>query len=44
MLLSFMIVVFWSVIYAFVGRIVLVAVPALRVTLLNLIAFVIGAP
>jgi uncharacterized membrane protein YeaQ/YmgE (transglycosylase-associated protein family) len=43
MLLSFMIVVFWCVIYTFVGVIVLVTVPALRVSLLNLIAFVIGA-
>jgi uncharacterized membrane protein YeaQ/YmgE (transglycosylase-associated protein family) len=43
MLLSFMIVVFWCLIYTFVGLIVLATVPALRVTLLNLIAFVIGA-
>jgi hypothetical protein len=43
MLLSFMIVLFWCVIYMFVGLIVLASVPALRVTLLNLIAFVIGA-
>jgi hypothetical protein len=42
MLLSFVIVVFWSVIYAFVGLIVLATVPALRVTLLNLVAFVVG--
>ena len=38
-----MIVVFWSVIYTFMGLIVLASIPALRVTLLNLIAFVIGA-
>ncbi len=38
-----MIVVFWCVIYTFVGLIVLASIPALRVTLLNLIAFVIGA-
>jgi hypothetical protein len=43
MLLSFMIVVFWCVIYMFVGLIVLAALPTLRVTLLNLIAFVVGA-
>ena len=43
MLLSFMIVVFWCVTYGFVGLIVLASVPALRVTLLNLIAFVVGA-
>jgi hypothetical protein len=43
MLLSFMIVVFWCMVYGFVGLIVLATVPALRVTLLNLTAFVIGA-
>jgi hypothetical protein len=43
MLLSFMIVVFWCLVYAIVGLIVLASVPTLRVTLLNLIAFVIGA-
>jgi hypothetical protein len=43
MLLSFMIVLFWCVIYTFVGLIVLATVPALRVTLLNLIVFVMGA-
>lgn len=43
MLLSFMIVVFWCVIYGFLGLIVLASVPALRVTVLNLIAFVVGA-
>jgi|ERR1700674_5309508 len=43
MLLSIMIVVFWCVVYTFVGLIVLAIVPALRVTLLNLTAFVIGA-
>ena len=43
MLFSFMVVVFWSVIYALVGLIVLATIPALRVTLLNLVAFVVGA-
>jgi len=33
----------WCVVYTFVGLIVLVTVPAFRVTLLNIIAFVIGA-
>jgi hypothetical protein len=42
MLLSFMIVVFWCAVYAIVGLIVLASVPTLRVTLLNLIAYVIG--
>jgi hypothetical protein len=34
---------FWCVIYAIAGLWVLAGVPALRVTLFNLIAFVIGA-
>ena len=42
MLLSVMIVVFWCVIYTFVGLIVLASVPALRVTLVNVVVFVIG--
>lgn len=36
-------IVFWSVIYTVAGLIILASVPALRVTLLNLIALVIGA-
>jgi hypothetical protein len=42
MLLSFMIAVYWCLVFTIVGLIVLAAVPTLRVTLLNLIAFVIG--
>jgi len=41
--LSFMIVVFWCVVYAVVGLIVLACAPGLRLILLNLIAFLIGA-
>jgi hypothetical protein len=40
MLLSFMIVVCWSAVYIIVGLIILSSMPGLRVTLLNLIAFV----
>jgi hypothetical protein len=43
MLLSFMIVVFWCVVYSVVGLIVFACVPGLRFTLFNLIAFLIGA-
>jgi hypothetical protein len=43
MLLSFMIVVFWCVVYAFLGLLVLATVSTLRVTFLNLTVFVIGA-
>jgi hypothetical protein len=42
MLLSFMIAVYWCLVYTIAGYIVLAFVPALRVTLLNLFAFVIG--
>jgi hypothetical protein len=38
-----MAVVFWCMVYSILGFIVLACMPALRVTLLNLIAFVIGA-
>jgi hypothetical protein len=41
--LSFMVVVFWCVVYAVAGLIVLACVPGLRLTLLNVIAFLIGA-
>jgi hypothetical protein len=43
MLLSFVSVVFWCVVYSIFRLIVLAYVPALRVTLLNLVVFVIGA-
>jgi hypothetical protein len=43
MLLSFVVVVFWCIVYSILGVIVLACMPALRVTLLNLVAFVIGA-
>jgi hypothetical protein len=43
MLLSFMIVIFWCLVYWVLGAIVLAGVPALRVTVLNLVAFVMGA-
>lgn len=43
MLFSFVIAVYWCVVYTIVGYVVLACVPALRVTLLNLITFVIGA-
>ena len=42
MLLSFMIAVYWCLVYTIAGFIVLAFVPKLRVTLLNLVAFVIG--
>jgi hypothetical protein len=43
MLLSFVIAVYWCLVYTIVGSIVLACVPNFRVTLLNVIAFVIGA-
>jgi uncharacterized membrane protein YeaQ/YmgE (transglycosylase-associated protein family) len=43
MLLSFMLVVYWCLVYTIAGFIVLASVPKLRVTVLNLLAFVIGA-
>jgi uncharacterized membrane protein YeaQ/YmgE (transglycosylase-associated protein family) len=38
-----LLIVFWCVIYSVMGLIILAIVPGLRVTLLNLIALVIGA-
>jgi hypothetical protein len=43
MLLSFVIAVYWCFVYTIVGYIVLACVPALGLTLHNLIVFVIGA-
>jgi hypothetical protein len=43
MLLSFVMVFFWCLVYSVLGAIVLGCVPTLRVTVLNLISFVIGA-
>jgi len=43
MLLSFVIAVYWCLVYTIVGSIVLACVPNFRVTLLNVAAFVIGA-
>jgi hypothetical protein len=43
MLLSFVIAVYWCLVYTILGSIVLACVPSFRVTLLNVVIFVIGA-
>jgi hypothetical protein len=43
MLLSFVLIVYWCVVYAILGLIVLACIPTFRVTLLNVVAFVLGA-
>jgi hypothetical protein len=43
MLLNFVIVVIYSCVYLILGSILLALVPAFRVTLLNLVVFVLGA-
>lgn len=43
MLLNFVVVGIYSCAYAILGGIVLALVPAFRVTLLNLVVFVVGA-
>jgi hypothetical protein len=43
MLLSFVVLLFYSLVYVVLGSIFLALVPALRLTLLNLIVFVLGA-
>ena len=42
-MLAFVIAMYWCLVYAIVGSIVLACVPTFRVTLLNVIVFVIGA-
>jgi len=43
MFLSFVIVVYWCLVYTILGSIVLASVPTFRVTVLNVVAFVFGA-
>jgi uncharacterized membrane protein YeaQ/YmgE (transglycosylase-associated protein family) len=41
-MLNFIILLYWTIVYFVLGFIVLACVPQLRVTLLNLLAFVLG--
>jgi hypothetical protein len=43
MLLSFVLILYWCVVYMILGLIVLACIPTFRVTLLNAVAFVLGA-